>query len=180
MLCVNNMMSEIDNVLQDFELLTEIAYDLSQKFDGVETQDIRKKKSTYFLAKVVPGCISLLKIIPKSSFSLNKDAHLDFSSISTLSRNLIEAANLHWYYCIDHIDEEEINFRFLLYDYHDTTTLYRITENLKFSPEDIEYLGNQRSELRERLEKNSYFISLDKTEKKQIIKGRKSTLLTQV
>ena len=35
-------MSEIDESLQDFELLTEIAYDLSQHFDGVVTQNIRR------------------------------------------------------------------------------------------------------------------------------------------
>lgn len=58
-------MSRLADLHSNFDLITEIGYDLSQHFDGVDTDDRRKKVSTYYLAKVIPECISMLKIMPK-------------------------------------------------------------------------------------------------------------------
>lgn len=173
-------MDYLEELISDFNLLTEISYDLSQQFDGVITDCKRRRLSTYFLAKTVPGCMSLLKILPTESQISNEEIYLDFSSISSLSRNLIEATNLHWYYCIDAVGEEEIDFRFLLYDYHDSVTLLKIFQSLKFTLEDIEQLESERDILKEKLKEHSYFLSLDKDMKRNIVKGRKSSILSQV
>ena len=54
-------MSDLQELIDDFDFITEIAYDLSQQFDGVHISDRKRKISTYYLAKVVPECMSLCK-----------------------------------------------------------------------------------------------------------------------
>jgi hypothetical protein len=173
-------MDDLEELIGDFNLLTEIAYDLSQQFDGVTTDCKRRRLSTYFLAKTVPGCMSLLKILPTESQIYNEEIYLDFSSISSLSRNLIEATNLHWYYCVDEVNEGEIDFRFLLYDYHDSVTLLKIFQSLEFTLEDIEQLESERDILKEGLKKHPHFTSLENDMKRNVVKGRKSSILSQV
>lgn len=171
-------MSDLENLADDFELITEIGYDLSQKFDGVDTDNRRKKVSTYYLAKIVPECISQLKILPWSSFSDREDL-FDFSSFCSLGRNIIEAANLHWYYCVDEVSKTEIEFRFLLYDYHDLTTIYRLGAFLGTTPEDLNTLKTKRHKTRGKIEAHSIFNELGNETKRQIIKGRKCSHLSQ-
>lgn len=139
-------MNELANLIDDFKLITEIGYDLSQKFDGVDTDERRKKVSTYCLAKIVPECISLLKILP--SAKLSKRDMFDFSSFCSISRNLIEASNLRWYYCIEPVDENEVSFRFLLYDYHDDTTICRLGAFLGQTAEDLIDIERKRANIR--------------------------------
>tara|TARA_R110002074_G_scaffold349634_1_gene520395 strand:- start:182521 stop:183321 length:801 start_codon:yes stop_codon:yes gene_type:complete len=170
-------MNNFIDLVKDFDFITEIAYDLSQQFDGVETEGKRKKLSTYYLAKIVPSCTSLINILPNSD--KKKVDFVDFSSISSLCRNLIEGANLHWYYCIDEAEKTEIDFRFTLYEYHDATTMLRIANYLGFSAEDISYLENRRTMLRTDLESSEIFSSLEQEARRQIIKGRKCSLLSQ-
>jgi hypothetical protein len=40
-------MSDLQELIEDFDFITEVAYDLSQQFDGVQTEDRKKKISTY-------------------------------------------------------------------------------------------------------------------------------------
>lgn len=170
-------MSELKNLVSNFELITEIGYDLSQKFDGVDTNNRRKKVSTYYLAKIVPECMSLLKILPWSQ--LSKDDIFDFSSFCSLSRNIIEGSNLHWYYCIDEVGEAEVDFRFMLYDYHDNTTIYKLGEFLGDTPEELSGIEAKRKNIRVRLEANPIFGALGDEARRQIIKGRKCSHLSQ-
>jgi hypothetical protein len=62
-------MSDLQNLIEDFDFIASIAYELSQQFDGVQTTDRNKKISTYYLAKAVPECLSLLRIFPGSRFT---------------------------------------------------------------------------------------------------------------
>jgi len=172
-------MKEYKKIIRDFELLTEIAYDLSQQFEGVFTNDRRKLISTYILAKVVPNCISILKLLPESKFSTSEDDYLDFSSISSLCRNLIEASNIHWYLSIENISPSEKDFRLKLYDYNDTSELLIIAKNLELKFDDIKYLKKQLDFYKAILQSDLFFKTLNSKLQKLIILGKKSSTLTQ-
>ena len=158
----------------NFEFLTEIATDLSMQFDGVDTECRKKKTSTYYLAKLVHSCWSLNKLLPESD-----DDFFDFPSIASICRNIIELTNLCWYYCIDENDELESEFRFLLYDLHDSTALISIVENLGFELDDIDKLQQEKDTLKKLIIEHPKFQTLTAEEKKQVKKGRKSTLQNQ-
>ncbi|AUC80243.1 hypothetical protein CW736_13045 [Nonlabens sp. MB-3u-79] len=165
--------------LEDFQMLNEIGYNLSRKFNGLNVDDIIKTKSTHLLAKIIDNCFSLLKLIPESNLDKFKDGYLDFHSTLSLIRNIIEQANNHWYLIVDNTSKEETDLKFFLFDYHDTLSLELIGTNLFFNEETIKFLNDQKVELKLAIENNKVFKSLDKNQQKMILKGKKSSLLTQ-
>src|SRR5690606_34033221 len=126
---------------------------------GVQTSDRRKKVSTYYLAKVVPECMSLLRTLPGSRFT-DSGEMFDFPSFCSISRNLIEAVNLHWYYCVEGLEEAQVCFRFLLYDYHDYRTRISIGEFLQADEIELAELKKRCSELKERIKEHPSFQDL--------------------
>ncbi|HQS59380.1 MAG: hypothetical protein B7Y56_13380 [Gallionellales bacterium 35-53-114] len=165
-------MSDLQELIKDFDFITEIAYDLSQQFDGVQTDDRKRKISTYYLAKIVPECISLLMLLPGSRFT-GSGVPFDFPSFCSISRNLIEAANLHWYYCIENTNTEISNFRFYLYDYHDHKSTIQIGKFIGGEERDLSSLQKKCDDLKTIIMESPIFNSLLPEIQKQILKGRK-------
>lgn len=164
----------MEELIKDFELLTEIATDLSLQFVGVETDSRKRKTSTYFLAKLVHSSRTLNRLLPSSD-----EEQFDFPSIASICRNIIELTNLCWYYCIDDTSELEEEFRFLLYDLHDSASLIAIFKNLGFELDDSEKLEQEKINLRNMVVSHSMFQTLHAGVQTQIKKGKKSTLLNQ-
>jgi hypothetical protein len=50
---INEYLNTDKSYIDDFRLITDIGCELSNIFDGVITNDIRKQKSTYYLAKAI-------------------------------------------------------------------------------------------------------------------------------
>jgi hypothetical protein len=171
-------MTDLQELIDDFDLITGIALDLSQQFDGVETDSRRGKVSTYYLAKMVPECISLLRLLPGSRFTELGDL-FDFPSFCSISRNLIEASNLHWYYCIDNINAEVSAFRFLLYDSHDYRSMIHIGELIGVEEQELNVLREKFNELKNTIKANSTFSSVSADVQRQILKGRKCSDIDQ-
>ncbi len=172
-------MKERQSVISDFELLTEIGCDLSQHFGGIFIDDQIKTKSTHLLAKAIDNSFSILKLIPESKYSKEEGHHFDISSIFSLCRNLIELSNIFWYLIDDEIEYDEFEFRTDILKYHDYISTDLIFNRLFYDKENVEYLDGKIFEFKEKIENNSLFEKLDRQTKKFILKGKKSTLLTQ-
>ncbi|KLV05089.1 hypothetical protein ABT56_12890 [Photobacterium aquae] len=170
-------MGDISELIDDFGLVTEIATDLSMHFGRVNTNDRRKRLSTYFLAKLVHNCVSLLKILPKDDGE--EIPYFDFSSIASLGRNIIESTNLCWYYCIDDVDKDESDFRFILFDYHDTCTLLSMSDSFKWELDTTTDLENEKLTLKKALLECEQYKVQDSVTKKQLRQGRKASLYNQ-
>ncbi|AWF80361.1 hypothetical protein BTJ40_05800 [Microbulbifer sp. A4B17] len=171
-------MSSLQELIDDFDFITEIAYALSQQFDGVQTEDRKKKISTYYLAKVVPECMSLLRVLPGSRFT-DAEELFDFPSFCSISRNLIEAANLHWYYCIESIDTEVSDFRFYLYDFHDEKSTMQIAKFIGAEEQGLDLLQEKYDKLKGTIKESAKFKSLLPEVQRQILKGRKCSDMNQ-
>jgi hypothetical protein len=167
-----------NSFISDFELLVEIGCDLSQQFDNVYTSNRRMGLSTHVLAKLIENCFSLLKILPGSILLKKKESYVDFSSVASLARNLIEASNVHWYLSIDKLPVEEENLRLLIYDYHDTIELISIFRQLKFYKTDLEYLETQLKDYKDHLGRNDFFKIIDNQKRNLISKGKLGMLLS--
>jgi hypothetical protein len=165
--------------LLDFQTLNEIGFHLSQKFNGLTVDSLIKTKSTHLLAKIIDNCFTLLKLIPESNLDKFKDGYLDFHSTLSLIRNIIEQANNHWYLIVDQTSKEESDLKFLLFDYHDTLSLELIRKNLFLDEGTDEFLNEQKTVLQTAIETNTAFKLLDRNKQKMILKGKKSSLLTQ-
>lgn len=171
-------MSNLQELIEDFDFITEIAYDLSQQFDGVQTEDRKRKISTYYLAKVVPECMSLLRVLPGSRFT-DPEELFDFPSFCSISRSLIEAANLHWYYCIENAHPEVSSFRFYLYDFHDYKSTMQISRFIGGEEPRLDSLQEKCNGVKAIIKKSPIFKSLLPEVQRQILKGRKCSDLNQ-
>jgi hypothetical protein len=165
-------MSNLQELIDDFDFITEIAYDLSQQFDGAQTDDRKKKISTYYLAKVVPECMSLLRVLPGSRFTATEEL-FDFPSFCSISRSIIEASNLHWYYCIESTDEEASNFRFYLYDFHDNKSTMQMSKFFDGEEIGLNSLQVRCDDLKAKIKQSDKFKLLLPEVQRQILKGRK-------
>lgn len=167
----------IENKLIDtIERITKIGFHLSNNFAKESTDNIQMKLSSIFLAKAIPNSISILKLIPGSSFSKAKiqDDFYDFTSIGSLCRNFIELSNQHFYYCLEKgLTEQEIDFRIILYNFHEAKELMAIVRNYKDSNDTrMVYLENKIQEFKIQLQNNSYFQTLDEKLKKNLKRGK--------
>ena len=171
-------MSGFQELIERFDFITEIAYDLSQKFDGIQTEDRKRKVSTYYLAKIVPECMSLLRVMPGSRYTSEGEI-FDFSSFCSISRSLIEAANLHWYYCIENTDTETSDFRFYLYDFHDLKSTIQLCCFFGIEDKEQYSLQEKYNKLKNIIKGNQMFKSLLPEVQRQILKGRKCSDVNQ-
>ncbi|UOE82193.1 DUF5677 domain-containing protein [Vibrio splendidus] len=169
-------MNHLQSLVYDFDKIAEIAADLSMHFGGVRTDDKKRRYSTYFLAKLVHNCVSLLKILPNSS---EDKEYFDLSSIASLSRNIIESTNLCWYYCIEDVELEESSFRFLLFDYHDVCTTISLSESFDWKLDAEEELKEEKLVLLEAIKNTSQYFNEGKAEQKKLRQGRKASMCNQ-
>jgi hypothetical protein len=117
-------------------------------------------------------------MLPGSRFTDVEDL-FDFPSFCSISRSLIEAANLHWYYCIDGVDAEASSFRFYLYDFHDKKSTLQISKFIGGDEEGLDFLQKRCDELKNAIQSNSKFKSLLPEVQRQILKGRKCSDMDQ-
>nr|WP_321239358.1 DUF5677 domain-containing protein [uncultured Tolumonas sp.] len=165
------------NTISEFDKIAEIGYDLSQLFNGVTINDKQKTRSTYFLAKAIDNAISILTLLPNNRVNKNKTDYFDYSSISALSRNLLELCNLHWYFCEEDIPLIESEFRWLLYEYHEVKTLEKLS--IDFDLETDNSIYSDLLKYKQKLNENVYFNTLPLEFQRQTFKGRKATHLNQ-
>jgi len=171
-------MKESNSPISDFETLSHIAYELSMQFEGLQTKDFRKGISTHYLAKMVSSCISLLRLYPGSTM-LDNNEPMDYPSIATLMRNILELSNNHWYLCTQTINDEELKFRLKLYDYHDSSSLLSIYQNI-FSNDDFsKELEEDINRLKSQIENSPVYRGFNIKKRKKIIKGHKAYDLSQ-
>jgi hypothetical protein len=127
-------------------------------------------------SKICLNSDSLLKLIPKEhpreSDQPENFKIIDLSSVSSLTRDLIDANNILFYLFSERIEDSEREFRFLLYSLHgwfrkkDMFELMSISIE-KPSPIDVE---NEIDLIIARLESNPFFIGLDSKRKNRVFK----------
>ena len=138
----------------------------------------RRYWATVLFIKLCSTSVSILWLCPGSQLNNDGD-HWDFASVATLTRNLFECALQFFYFCIDPISEEEWNARLKVMQLHDCTERSRMFQ--AYDPNDPQLTGfaKQADELRNILQKNNYFQGLPEKLQKILLKGERSSILTQ-
>ena len=103
--------------LKDFNGLLHATFQLSVKLNQL-VGDSRKQIASVLFAKINLGALSITKLLPKDSKILPRekttvmdpDRFCDVSSIASVCRNLVEASNLLYYFGIEEVAAEEIQF----------------------------------------------------------------------
>lgn len=148
--------------LNDLESLCEAAINLSNSTQGREVDTWREEYASYIFSKVCLTTISILKLLPKSSYTkINNFDVWDISSVCTLVRSLIETFFIFYYVAIDEADKDELDFRFIIWHYHEKCERIKMLEWIgSNNHQQIEELKSRKNKLREDLSKNTFFQRL--------------------
>lgn len=172
-------MSKITSIVEDFQLISEIGYELSMSFNNVKVGCIRRAKSTHYLAKTINANFAILSLITGNKYSNKKLPNQDNSSIYSLLRNQIEICNIYWYLIEDEFNSDLFQLKLDIMEYHDTLSSKKVYGNL-FQSNDIQNYYSEKEDIQlQQIQSNSIYLTFDKNLQQQIIKGNKSTLSTQ-
>lgn len=166
---------------QTLDALCECAMKISGNVAGRQGASWIEKEASIIFAKLCMTCISLLKLVPDSSFySSSKGFQIwDVGSASTLSRNIMETYFALCYIINDWKFENEAELKQLVWEYHETFERLEIIRtgipNSKSSVQITKILEKRRYNL----EKASAFQKLNPELKKEILKGERFKLVSR-
>jgi hypothetical protein len=169
--------SDYQAALNRFTNAVESAIVSSHKAAGIDAGPRRFWGSVLF-TRVCTISVSILWLCPRSK--VNTDGtHWDFGSIASLARNLFECALQLFYLAIEPLSEDEWLARLKVMQLHDCLERFRMFR--AFDPNDpqLKMFEEQANELRAILEKNLYFVTLSEKLQKNLLKGERSSIITQ-
>jgi hypothetical protein len=112
--------------LKELEFLFNIGEKGSNKIlkEFPEFKERRKEEGTFLFSKILLHILSILRILPQSSFSKGNSREIwDVSSVAVLSRAVIESYLSFFYLSIDDIPDAERDLRFAVWDYYSDKTI---------------------------------------------------------
>ncbi|TSJ46383.1 DUF5677 domain-containing protein [Fluviicola chungangensis] len=121
--------------------------------------------------KMLLNCMSILKLCPN-----DKSGFLDFFSIATLTRALMENFAVYHYMSSKTNDPEEDDFKLKMAIFHWDCEKFALYKELKFCNEDLKEFEEVLPKRASDLETHPYFSKVHKDKRKKILKGQVSML----
>jgi len=171
--------------------MQEVSIDYNRYLDGLdnvvrscchlsrECGGWRSPTSQHFYASVLfttlcTRGVSLLILAPRSKWSEKIIDHWDYASFAILTRSILEVRLMFNYLCIDKVGNEEWECRWNLLNLHDCCSRLLILD----SQSGKEKWEKEHINLKNRLERNSFFKSLPEKQRKKLLIGRHAYLLS--
>jgi hypothetical protein len=140
--------------------------------------DTRSFWASVLFAKLCVTSVSIVQLLPGNQRFSSDFNNWDASSVSTLSRNLIENYHAFFYLCIEKIPDAEWECRRQLFNLHDCLIRKKIFTDFGIE-EDLPKFVKQADELRDILKQNSFFLNLPDGEQKKLLKGEQAFYLNR-
>lgn len=174
--------TKYEDAVKALESLFQFAITLSNNTQGRIVETRREEVASHLFTKICLHVSSILRLTPKSSYHdpQSKSEIWDYTSVAVLTRALMEAYYTFYYLVIDEIDESEIDFRFLLWDFHSENRRLEQLRLIGSKHPDLHELEKNAEALRNQLEQNPQFRSLEKDLKKKVLKGDVPLLLSNI
>jgi len=155
---------------------------LSKNTSGKTVDKWKIAEGTIIFYKIYLTSIALLKLLPHSCYysPLPYPELWDLSSVATLTRSLTETYHTFFYIAIEQINDDESNFRRLLWEYHDICQRFRILNKNPVKSPRIPKIEKSKREHKERLINNTFFKTLSKNLRKKIKDGQKEIYLENI
>src|SRR5450759_356464 len=122
--------------------------------------------------------VSILWLSPRSKVNA-AGKHWDFGSVASMARNLFECALQFYYLGVDSVSDDEWYARLKVMQLHDCLERCRMFR--AFNPDDpqLARFEQQANELKEPLQKNTYFLQLPEPLRKTLLRAERACILTQ-
>lgn len=156
----------------NFESLVGKCVNTSCSFANIPSKSQQHFYASVIFTKICVTAKTLLLILPE-----DKNKHWDYSSASSLTRNIIECTLIFYYLCIDKVDKSEWGCRWNIFNLHDCKARISLYEKLGIKEE--EKSKEIENDLKNRLYKNKYFLSLSDKQQKEFLKGRRALMISQ-
>lgn len=173
-------MATIEQSVQTLEALCRCAISLSMRTQGRPTSDWQLLEGSTIFARNCLTCISLLRLVPISSFyrPLEKLDAWDLASVVSLVRNIVETYHV-FFYIIEKVPDAERDARKALWRFHETVERLKALELGVPSSKGIPALRKEYAERRTQLEAQPFFEGLPMKRRTDLLNGRDSKFLTQ-
>lgn len=172
--------NDYSQTIETLENLFKFVFKLSNDTHGRSVETRREEVGSFIFTKIGLHAHSILRLTPQSSFN-QPDKNLeiwDNTSIAVLARALIEAYYIFFYMAIEDISQEEMEFRFLLWDYHSENRRLKKLMAIGSKNQALELLAKNVDHLKRAVKDHQYFNMIDHRRHRKIIKGDVPILLT--
>lgn len=166
--------------VKEYERLCDTCIRLSINTHKRKVETWREEYGSYIYTKIATHSIAILKLIPESSlFELPENYKVwDISSLAVIVRALIETYNVFYYLIIDEISEEELDFRYLVWHLHSESERLRMLKTIGSKNPAIQTIEKDIASYKEKLLKNTIYISKNTDDKRKYRKGEEGIALS--
>lgn len=153
---------------------------LSIATEGRIVSTWREEYGSHIFGKICVTAIAILKLFPKSAFYLAKNNMevWDISSVCILTRSLIDTFNVFYYLIIEQVDNDELEFRFLLWNLHSECERLEMLQLLKSTNPKLDEIKQHVENLKNELKNNKFYQKLDPKNQKKYSSGKIGIFLT--
>jgi len=161
------------NTLADLEHITATAMTLSLETHDREVESWRKQYCSYIFTKLIMHAQAILLVRPNLERQLDKyESDIwDISSLAALTRAIVDSYYVFFYLGLDQANEDELEFRFYLWNYHSEKQRFDMLKKIKSLDPSMEELENEVKDLKNKVIQNTFYQSLDSKIQRKIRKG---------
>lgn len=165
--------------MKEYKELYQLFYDnhkkccsTSQKYEGIPSSTSQHFYASILFTRLCNIGMSINRLSPSPKLIGEENTHWDFSSVSSLTRNLIECYLTFFYLCIDKCSEEEQDARLKLMNLHDHVSRTKLFESVK--SDEAEKFKEYNDEVLSPLKDNLWFQELSSKQQIHFLKGTTS------
>lgn len=163
--------------LKLFEDFIDFAIEISNKVANIHVPWHIVRASQLY-TRLTMTSLSIVHLLPENNIFPFKWEYWDFFSVASLTRNLVENYHMFFYIGIDHVTEEERDFRLKLLYYHWNNEKYKLYSDLRANIILLREFENNLPITKESLKNHAFFQSLDRRKKDKILSGNSAMYLT--
>jgi hypothetical protein len=164
--------------MESLDLLDNVVREcmfVSKKYAGITSPTGRHFYASVLFTVLITRGVSLLNLAPHTPWAEKKIEHWDYASLAGIARTMIELRVAYYYLCSEECSYDEWNCRWNLFNLHDCVTRIRLFD-ARGETEQVEAFKIQADELRDRLNSNEFFCSLDSRQHKRLLHGQTAYL----
>lgn len=157
-------LNALDNVVRE-------CMHISHRHHGIASPTGAHYYASVLFVAMITRAVSLLNLSPHSPWAAKLIEHWDYASMTGIVRTMIELRSAFHYLCIDPCTPEEWDCRWNLFNLHDCVSRIRMFD-ARGEAGEVAVLVAQADELRDRIQDNSFFQSLDPKRHKKFLHGQ--------
>jgi hypothetical protein len=144
----------------------------SKKYEGIPSPTSQHFYASILFTRICVIAMSIIQLSPPPELIGKENTPWDFSSVSSLTRNLIECYLTFFYLCIDKCNKDEQDARLKLMNLHDHTSRTKMFESLQ--PDEAKKFKENNDEVISPLKNNNWFKKLSDKQQVHFLKGNSS------